>query len=99
MAKLDHTIVRPLTPSFDPSTEKEWMKAVEACVLENGDGSTHDRLQAAMTLDARVHESSSQAEEKEQALAHATFYMSRGPSIGDPQAPPEFVHATTYTGT
>jgi hypothetical protein len=53
MAKLDHTIVRPFTPSFDPSTEREWMKAVETRVLENGDGSTHDRLQAAMAF-ARV---------------------------------------------
>jgi hypothetical protein len=47
-SKLDHAVIRPFTPRFDPSMEREWVTAVETYVLENVDGTTHDRLQAAM---------------------------------------------------
>ena len=48
MAKLDHSAIRPHTPRFDPSIARAWITAVETHVLENVDGLTHDRLQAAM---------------------------------------------------
>jgi hypothetical protein len=48
MARLDHSIIRPFQPNFDPSISMKWMQAVESCVIENIDGTHHDRLQAAM---------------------------------------------------
>jgi hypothetical protein len=48
MAKLDHAVIRPSQPNFDPSMTMKWLQAVETHVLENADGTHHDRLQAAM---------------------------------------------------
>ena len=48
MVQLDHSVIRPFQPDFDPSTSMKWLQAVETHVLENVDGTHHDRLQAAM---------------------------------------------------
>ena len=35
MAQLDHSVIRPFQPNFDPSTSIKWLQAVETHVLEN----------------------------------------------------------------
>jgi hypothetical protein len=48
MVQLDHSVIRPFQPNFYPSTTMKWLQAAETHVLENADGTHHDRPRAAM---------------------------------------------------
>jgi hypothetical protein len=49
MVQLDHSVIRPFQPNFDPLTSVKWLQAAETRVLENAHGAHHDRPRAAMT--------------------------------------------------